>query len=202
MWIFSTITFIALIHLIEATSALVFNIPIRLLTLYPLINENLQALTPQTYFLISAAATLTFWGITCAIAFENPVETFLNQILSDAKKQSTTESQAAETKTDMLDAMCETVESNSETLAHIRDVIFNVRTEVKQIQPLTETVEKVKTELSNLKKELRKVEERTKLQISCLSCGKPLLPDFKLCPYCGKTTKLRLGPLIDMKDYK
>ena len=57
----------------------------RLLQLYPLIGQKLQTITPAVYLLVSAAATLTFWGITCGIMFDNPVEAFLNKILSDAK---------------------------------------------------------------------------------------------------------------------
>jgi len=91
IWLFSSLTFIALIHLIEAISVIAFDNEIRLLQLYPFINEKLEAITPTTYLWLSAASTLILWGITCAVAFENPVETFLNKILSDAKKQSAVE---------------------------------------------------------------------------------------------------------------
>jgi len=92
-----------------------------------------------------------FWGITCAIAFDNPVEHFLNVLLSDAKKQGSVETQPAEERSSVLDAMYETIESNDETLAHVKDIVYNVRTEVMQIHPITQNVEKTKTELHNLK---------------------------------------------------
>jgi len=87
VWLFSTLTFAAILHLIDATYTLVLNNQIKLLPLYPFIGEELQTITPIIYFLGSTITALTLWGITCAIAFENPVETFLNKILSDAKKQ-------------------------------------------------------------------------------------------------------------------
>ncbi|MEM3673614.1 MAG: hypothetical protein QW468_05285 [Candidatus Bathyarchaeia archaeon] len=71
----------------DAVSAFVFGNEIKLLRLYPFINEKLQAITPMAYTWATAILTLAFWGITCAIAFENPVETFLNKILSDAKNK-------------------------------------------------------------------------------------------------------------------
>jgi hypothetical protein len=118
VWLFSSLTFIALIHLIEAISVLIFNNQIKLLQLYPFINEKLlQLITPMAYFWISAAATIILWGITCTIAFENSVETFLNKILSDAKKQSAVETQLLEGKSELLDAMFETMESDNEILA-------------------------------------------------------------------------------------
>ncbi|MEM3760461.1 MAG: hypothetical protein QXZ02_05030, partial [Candidatus Bathyarchaeia archaeon] len=116
VWLFSSLTFIALIHLTEAVSALIFNNEIRLLQIYPFIGEKLQTITPLTYFIATATATLVFWGITCAAAFTNPVEAFLNKILSDAKKQSTIENQMLEDKSEILDVMNETMESNNEIL--------------------------------------------------------------------------------------
>jgi len=202
IWLFSSLTFIALLHLIEAISVLVFNNEIRLLKLYPFINEKLQLITPIAYFWTSAAATFILWGITCAITFTNPMETFLNNILSDAKTQDTVETQLIEEKSEILDAMSETIESNSETLAHVKDLIYNVRTEVKGIHPLNESVEKMKTELNNLRKEVKKLEERVNFPILCPTCGKPLLPEFKICPYCGENVKLLPEQVISLKEYK
>jgi len=201
IWLFSSLTFIALLHLIEAISVLVFNNEIRLLQLYPFINEKLQAITPTTYFWVSAVATFILWGITCGIAFENPVETFLNKIISDTKKQSAVETQLLDEKSEVLDAMNETVESNNEILAQVRDLIYNVRTEVKEIQPLKENIEKVKTELSHLKREITKFEENTKYPNKCPTCGKSLLPEFKICPYCGENIKLLPEKIVSVKEY-
>ena len=202
VWLFSSLTFIALLHLADAISALVFNNEIRLLKLYPFINEKLQAITSITYFWASAAATFLLWGITCAIAFTNPVETFLNNILSDAKTQGTVEAQLLEEKSEILDVMSETIESNSEILAHVNDLVYNVRTEVKEIHPLNESVEKMKTELNALRKEVKKLEEKVNFPNLCPTCGKPLLPEFKICPYCGENVKLLPEKVISLKEYK
>jgi len=202
VWLFSSLTFIALLHLTEAISVLVFNNKIRLLGLYPFIGEKLQTITPTTYFWLSATATFVLWGITCAIAFANPVETFLNKILSDAKTQTAVEAQLLEDKSEILDVMSETIESNNETLTNVRDLIYNVRTEVKEIQPLKESVEKARAELSSLRKEVKKLEEKVKFPNLCLACGKPLLPEFKMCPYCGEQIKVQQASVIELKDYK
>jgi len=202
VWLFSSLTFIALLHLVDAISALVFNNEIKLLQLYPFINEKLQTITPITYLWTSAATTFILWGITCAIAFSNPVETFLNHILSDAKTQGTVETQLLEEKSEILDSMNETIESNNEILAHVKDIIYNVRTEIKEIHPLKETVEKMKIELGNLRKETKKLEDKVNFQILCPACGKPLLPEFKICPYCGEDMKLHQTSVITLKDYK
>jgi rRNA maturation endonuclease Nob1 len=202
IWLCSSLTFIALIHLFDAASVLVFNNEIRLLQLYPIINEKLQTITPIAYFWVSATATLILWGITCAIAFTNPVEAFLNKILSDAKAQGSVETQLLEEKSEILDVMNETIESNSEVLAHVKDVIYNVRTEVKEIRPLKESMEKIKMELTVLKKEVKKLEDNVHFPNVCSVCGKPLLPEFKICPYCGENIKLLPENVIAVENYR
>lgn len=201
VWVFSSFTFIAMLHFIDAISALIFGNPMKLPQFYPFVGDKLQTIAPIAYFWITVAASLIMWGITCTIAFENPVEIFLNKILSDAKSQSAVENQLLERKSEVLDAMFETMESNEETLAHVQDMVCNVRTEVKDIKSVKESVEKMKTELANLKREFKKIDEKAPYQTICPACGKPLLPEFNMCPYCGEKSKLQ-PPLIKLKDYK
>ena len=200
VWISSSLTFIALAHLVDALSALVFNNEIRLLQLYPIINEKLQTITPTLYFWVSAASVLILWGITCAIAFENPVETFLNKIFSDAKDQSVGEAQMLEGKSEMLDAIYETIETDRGLLGEVKDLMCNVRADVKEIQPVKESIEKMKAEVASLRREVKKIEEKVEFPDRCPTCGKPLLPEFKLCPYCGANIKLLPQEIIAMTE--
>jgi DNA-directed RNA polymerase subunit RPC12/RpoP len=201
IWLFSTLTVTALVHLIDAASAVLFNNPTQLLQIYPFINQQLQQIPIDIYFYVAAASTIILWAITCLIAFDNPVEAFLNKILSDVKNQTTTEAQVLESKSELFDLMYETVESDSETLAQVKDLMRNVRVEVKDIQPMKETMEKTRTELGSLKKQIKTLEEKLLFNIVCPACGKMLRPDFKLCPYCGENITLQEKMLV-VKDYK
>jgi rRNA maturation endonuclease Nob1 len=60
----------------------------------------------------------------------------------------------------------------------------------------------MKTELTNLRKELKRIEERAFAPNLCLACGKPLMPEFKICPYCGEHIKIQTAPLVSIKNYK
>jgi len=199
IWLFSTLTFISLMHLIDAAAAVIFNNQIQLLQLYPFINQ--QQISTDIYLYISGASTAIMWAITCLIACDNPVEAFLNKILSDAKQQTATEAQVLESKSEVFDLMYETVESDSETLAQVKDLMRNMRAEVKDIQPIKETIEKTRIELISLKKHMKMLEEKTLFTIICPACGKLLRPDFKLCPYCGESITLQ-EKMIVVKDYK
>lgn len=202
VWLFSSLTFISLLHLIDALSALIFNTETKLLQMYPILGERLQTITPMNYLWIASASTLILWGVTCAVAFENPVEVFLNKILCDAKKQNTIETQMVESKSEMLDLMYETVEAGNENIAQLKDMVCNIRADVKEIEPLKENLERTRTELASLKRELKKMEETIPNSNLCLACGKPLLTDFKLCPYCGEPTKIQKAAVIELKNYK
>jgi len=190
VWLFSSLTFVSVVHLADALSVLFFNGKSHLLQLYPFVGAELQAMSSGAYVIASAASTLVFWGMTCAVAFDSPVEQFLNKILSDAKKQSSLEAQTVAEKSEVLDAMYETIEASNQTLSQVVDIVHNVRTEVKGIQPLTLSVENIRAELSNLKKEVKRVEEKGKLRLLCAACGKPVSSEFRLCPYCGENMKL------------
>jgi hypothetical protein len=201
IWLFTSLTFVSLLHLIEAASAVLFGTQIKLLSLYPFVNETLMQIPADVYFYISAASTAILWAITCLVAVDNPVEAFLNKILSDAKKQTTTEAQLLESKSELLDVMYETVESDSETLSLVKDLVRNMRVEVKDIQPMKENMEKTRIELGSLRKQITLLEEKLLFTILCPTCGKPLRADFKLCPYCGENMKLS-QKMIVVKDYK
>lgn len=194
VYIFSSLTFISVAHLVESLYVLITGSPIRLLAIYPFIGGTLSTITPLEYVWISTLVSLLCWGVTCAVAFENPMEQFLNKVLSDAKRQSSVESQLLDSKAEILDAMYETVESGSATIATVKDMMCNVRSEVKQLQPLASTVDLIRLEMNELTKEVEKLEGKMKFPYVCLSCGKPLLPEFKICPYCGEDAQLLRSP--------
>jgi polyhydroxyalkanoate synthesis regulator phasin len=201
IWLFSSLTVISLIHVIDAASALFFGNPTQILQLYPAINQQLQQIPLDIYLYTAATATVILWAVTCLIAFDNPVETFLNKILSDAKNQSTTEAQLLEGKSEVFDLMYETIEADSETLAQVKDLMRNVRAEVKDIQPIKETMEVTRTELRSLKRQMQTLEEKLLFNIVCPACGKMLRADFKLCPYCGENVTLQ-EKMLAVTDYK
>jgi hypothetical protein len=139
VWIFSSLSFLAAIHTLEAGLALFFNTEVILLKLYPIINT--LTITPVTYLLASIALTITLWGITCKVAVETPVERFLNKMLSDAKRQSEIECEIVEDNRSVLDMMCETITENNKVLAQTRDITYNVRSELVNLRTLPEKTE-------------------------------------------------------------
>lgn len=196
VWIFSSLSFFAAIHTLEATLALFFNTDIIILKSYPIINTlNIK---PDTYLIASTAATIAIWGITCKTAVETPVERFLDKMLSDAKEQSETECEMVEDNRSVLDMMCETITENNKVLAQTRDVTYNVRSELVNLRSLPEETEKLSTEIEELKKEMKTLKQNFKKPNLCPSCGNSVLPRFKVCPYCGKNLHITPQKAVKM----
>jgi rRNA maturation endonuclease Nob1 len=60
----------------------------------------------------------------------------------------------------------------------------------------------MKTELNTLRKEIKKIEEKIQFPNLCPACGKPLMPEFKICPYCGENIKLLPENIVSVKEYR
>jgi hypothetical protein len=186
IWILGTLTFVSLVHLIDAACAFLFSSQSHLLQIYALVNEYLTVLPLGLYLCLSAISTFVFWGMTSLVAFDNPVETFLNKVLSDAQMQKQADNQVLEKNSDFFDLMYETMEGNNEKLLQIEQLVYNARAEIKDIQPIKETMEETRGELTSLKKQVMALEEKMIFPLLCRACGKPLRADFQLCPYCGE----------------
>ncbi len=115
IWALTSLTFIALIHLVEAIFVVALNSPIRLPQLYPFISGFTSSLTPFTYFWTTAVSTIALWGVTCLVAFHNPVELYL-------QKRELTETQIQD-KRDAINMMCEPVESDHQTLMQLSELV-------------------------------------------------------------------------------
>jgi len=197
VWIFSSLSFLAAIHALEASLAFFFNTEVILLKSYPIINT--LTITPVTYLLASIALTITIWGITCKVAVETPVERFLDTMLSDAKRQSEIECEMVDDNRSVLDMMCETITENNKVLAQTRDITYNVRSELINLRTLPEETERLSTEIE----ELKNLKQNFKKPSLCPSCGNIVLPRFKVCPYCGENLHLTPEKVVKMlKTYK
>jgi len=196
VWIFSSLSFLAAIHALEAILALFFNTEIVLLKLYPFFNT--LTTSSINYFLASTALTIAFWGITCKVAVETPVERFLNKVLSDAKRQSEIECETVDDNRSVLDMMCETITENNKVLAQTRDITYNVRSELVNLRTLPEETERLSTEIEELKNELKNLKENFKKPNLCPSCGNIVLPRFKVRPYCGENLHLTPEKVVKM----
>jgi len=120
------------------------------------------------------------------VALRNPIETFLGKVLEDGKKENRSDVELLETKTSILEMMSETLTSNSRLLSGLRDVVFNVRSEVLRLEPVSKAIDALKDDVGRLNKKMKNLEKEIKKHKMCPACGREILAEFRLCPYCGE----------------
>jgi len=153
--------------------------------MYPL-SGLLGGVEPVPYLLCSLFAVFLLWGGTTVVALRNPIEAFLGKVLEDGKRENQEDVEFLEAKTSILEMMSETLADNSRLLAGLRDVVFNVRSEVLRLNPLSKSVEHLQADVEGLKRMMKCLEREIKKYKTCPACGREIMAEFRLCPYCGE----------------
>jgi len=162
------LTFLAVLHTFDAVLGLVVGNTNLLLKLYPFKNL-LGDVDVVTYFWASLISSFILFGITCAVAFHNPIEALINKTLAEVESEENPSDHTLESKASVLEMISDTLTSNSVVLQSVKDDVNAVRYDMSNL----------KTRLDKLEKDLTKL-------MKCPSCGKDISPDFKLCPFCGE----------------
>jgi len=197
--IFGTLSFIAIIHVLEAFVVLFFEKETILLNLYPVVGSlNVNGLN---YLIASLVLTSVLLVATFKLAFTSPLEHYLNVILSDSNRKNEAECELVTDNRSVLDMMCESITYISEVLGQTKDVTYNVRSELVDLRSLPETTKKLSAELKEVKKEIINLKKTFKKPNTCPSCGNTILTRFKICPYCGEALQLSPEKVI-VKNYK
>lgn len=160
-------TFLAVLHTFDAVLGFTGGNTSFLLKLYPFKNL-LGNVDVVTYFWASLASAFILFGITCAVAFHNPIEVLINKTLEEVELEENPSDRTIESKASVLEMISDTLTSNSVVLHSVKDDVNAVRYDMSNL----------KTRLDKLEKDLTK--------LKCPSCGKDISPDFKLCPFCGE----------------
>jgi len=204
VWVFGSLTFLAVLHVLEAFFALTLNGSIVLLRLYPF-SGLFGAVNTVLYFWVSLAVASVLWGVTCIIALRSPIDTWLNKILKDSQLRNEEEVNIVSAKENVLDMMNESLICNSVELGNVKDLLANVRAEVVGLRGLQTVVNGVKSDLVSLKASLRKLESDLARSIVCPACGQSVQPDFRVCPYCGEDLlrqRMLLAEAVIVKAHK
>lgn len=186
VWILGSLTFLVGLHTLDGFLWMTGNLADPMIfVIYPS-NELFNILNPTAYFICSLVVLFFLWGGTVVVALRNPIETFLGKVLEDGRKESQSDVELLEAKTSILEMMSETLTNNSTLLSGLRDVVFNVRSEVLRLDPLNEHVEAMRSDVERLKKVIKQLEREIKRRQLCPACGRKVSEKFRLCPYCGE----------------
>jgi len=122
------------------------------LNLYPLVSSlNVQSLN---HLSISITFTSILMAMTFRLAFSNPLDCFIEKILSDANSVNEAECEMVTDNRSILDMMCESITHISQVLAQTKDITFNVRSELTNLRSILETTQSLSEEIKEVKKNL------------------------------------------------
>jgi len=201
VWILGSLTFWAGLHVLEAFLAWTQNGSITLLRLYPF-SGLLGSFDVGLYFWTSLSVAFVLWGVTCIVALRSPLDVLLCRILNDAKSENEEEVSLVSAKSGFLEMLNEGLMNNTVELNSVKDLLFNVRTEVASLRGLQDVLGGVKSDLTCLKSSLKKLETNLTKNTLCPACGKDVQPDFRICPYCGEDLlkrKTRLAEAVAIR---
>jgi len=174
VWIFGSLTFLAVLHTFDAFLSITSRTEISLLQLYPF--DTLKHMDAVTYFWASLSSAFLLFGITCIIAFQNAVEAFINKLFTKSELEGQ----------DLESMPASTFDMINDSLTSTRIVLQTVKNDLISVKDSLDTV---KTEMRCFRSELEKF--NINHMRKCPSCGRETLPDFNLCPYCGEKLSIR-----------
>ena len=181
VWVFGYLTFLSILFTFDAT--FFFGGTNSLLKLYPvyaIVQGIFGYIDGSTYFWVSITSTFILFGITCIFLCHDPLTALIKKIVLEARSE---ESQ-------MDSQLYFSMESSLSNLEMINDSLTHHsidHTEVKNsLRNLKDSIETIKIEMRQLTAKLGSLEREMTKRMKCPSCGKNILPEFKLCPHCGK----------------
>ena len=186
VWIFGFLTFLAVLHTFDATLSFTVGNVNSIIKLYP-IGNFLEGLDVTAYLWASIISTFVLFGITCIIAFHDPIDILLNKMLSTVEAEENPTDHTIESSLSTLEMMNSTLTSNSIVLHAVKD---NVNALKADLGKMVTRLEKLEKDFGGLK--------------TCPSCGKEINPDFRLCPYCGELLYAHVfvnkSPLLEIRS--
>ena len=185
VWFLGSLTFLSALFTLEAFLWLTNNTKLVLLNLLPF-TDLLGPVNPMLYLIGTLITTLLLWGATATVALHNPLENFLGKVIEDGKKENEAETEFLETKTSILEMFSDTLNENTKSLASLKDLTQNIRTEVVNLRPLREELENLKTNLTYLNKSIKRLQQNMSKRKLCPACGRKVSEKFRLCPFCGE----------------
>jgi membrane protease subunit (stomatin/prohibitin family) len=181
VWLFGCLTFFAGLHTFDGVLSLASdNLNAgSLLRLYPFYDRISQLIgTPDalTYFWVSLISTLFLMGITCSIAFYDPILAYMKRVISETK---TDDSQMDS----RLDSELSTLAMINESLTTQSILLNNVKNELGSLK---DGIKALKIDMTRLRNRIEGLETDIAKLRKCPACGENVLPQFKFCPHCGE----------------
>lgn len=177
VWISGYLTFLSILFTFDAF--FFFGSPNSLLKLYPvyaIVHGILGNIDAPTYICLTSISTFILFGITCAFVCQDPFTALMKKIASEAQSEENQMDTSFESSLHTLEMINHSLTHNSIDLNEVKNSLNNLK----------DSIEAMNIGITRLTAKLASMERKTTMRMKCASCGNKILPEFKLCPYCGK----------------
>jgi len=176
VWISAYLTFLSVLFTFDAF--FFFGGPNSLMNLYPIysiVHGIFGEISASTYIWLTAISTFILFGITCTFLYQDPLALLIKRMASEAPSEENQMEASFEPGLNTLDMINHSLTNHSIDLKEVKT----------SLGALKDSVEAMNIEMTRLTEKLATLERKT-MKIECASCGNKILPEFRLCSYCGK----------------
>jgi len=177
VWISGYLTFLSILFTFDAF--FFFGSPNSLLKLYPvysIVHGILGDINAPTYIWLTSISTFVLFGITCAFLSQDPFTALMKKIASEAQSDENQTDDSFESSLNTLEMINHSLTHNSIDLNEVKNSLSNIKDSIKAMT----------IRMTRLTAQVTSMEREATTRMECVSCGNKILPEFRLCPYCGK----------------
>jgi len=177
VWVSGYLTFLSILFTFDAF--FFFGGSNSLLKLYPVyaifhgIFGNIGA---STYIWLTSISTFILFGITCAFVCQDPFTALIKKMASEARSEENQMDASLESSLNTLEMINHSLTHHSIDLNEVKSVL----------RDLKGSIDAMNIGITRLTEKLATMKRETTMRVECASCGNKILPEFRLCPYCGK----------------
>lgn len=177
VWISGYLTFLSILFTFDAF--FFFEAPNSLLKLYPVyavIHGIFGDIDASTYLWLTSISTFILFGITCTFVFQDPFTLLIKKMASETQSEENQMDDSFKSSLNTLEMINHSLTNHSIDLNEVKNSLRNFK----------DSIEAMKIGMTRMTAKLASLEREIAKTMDCKSCGNKILPEFKLCPYCGK----------------
>jgi len=177
VWISGYLTFLSILFTFDAF--FFFGSPNSLLNIYPvhaIVQGIFGSINAPTYIWLTSISTFILFGVTCVFVMDDPFTALMRKMASEAQSEENQMDASLESSLNTLEMINHSLTNHDIGLNEVKDVLGNLKG----------NIEAMNIGMARLTEKLASMDRETTIRMECTSCGNKILPEFRLCPYCGK----------------
>ena len=177
VWISGYLTFLSILFTFDAF--FFFGGSNSLLSIYPIysvVRGIFGDISAATYIWLTSISTFVLFGITVVFLCEDPFTVLMKKIASESQSEKNQNDSSFEPSLSTLEMINNSLTQHNIDLNEVKNSLSKIKNSIKALT----------IGMTRLTAQVASMEREATMRMECTSCGNKILPEFRLCPYCGK----------------